>query len=295
VADVAVLHANGAARERLQRAIFMDGAAGARHRLEYCRDWGSLRSVLDSWGCAQSTVAIVDAYHNGAFAIEEIQSTHRLCPNTSLIGYADFAGKPAQHVIMLVRAGVSTTITLGIDDEPWRIRDALATSYAAEGDSIAQAVGRFLEPPAVQLVIELYNAIGATMEASVIENGIAEIRRLGRGLLAARFGVEAKNARSLERRMASLGLPAPARFVQLIRLLHVGRLLDDPDRTIANVAAAAVFSGDTALHDVIRKNLQRTPETLRKQGALNSMLDLLEASVASTRSLRNVSASSLGA
>jgi hypothetical protein len=130
MADVAVLHANGAARDRLRRAVFMDGAAGARHDLEYCRDWGALRSVLDARRNAQSAVAIVDAYHGGKFSVDEIQCIQRSYPNALLIVYADFVGKPAQHVIRLARAGVSTTITLGIDDEPWRIRDALAAGYA---------------------------------------------------------------------------------------------------------------------------------------------------------------------
>jgi AraC-like DNA-binding protein len=286
MAEVAVLHSNGLARDRLKAATLMDGAARARHHLEYLKDWGALTTVIGRRSAM--TVAIVDAYHGGEFAIAEIEHVLRSGPGTPVIVYSDFTNKPAQDAMLLGRVGVSSVVTLGIDDDLWRIRHALAVPGASEQHPIALSLSRYLEGDTVQLVLDVYNAIGGAMESLQVENSNRKTSQYGLECLAERLGIKGRSRSGLERRLRTLGLPSPARFLLLVRLLHVGRLLDDPDRTISNIAEVTGFGGDNTLHDVIRRNANRTPGELRKQGGLTSTLELLERSIADARPLAMV-------
>src|SRR4029079_12236459 len=85
--------------------------------------------------------------------------------------------------------------------------------------------------------------------------------------------------RTLVSRLASAGLPGPAALITWSRLLVVAHLLEDPARSVDQVAAAVGFPSSTSLRVTCKRYTGVRPLDLRSRGGHRHVLDLIRAEV----------------
>ena len=76
--------------------------------------------------------------------------------------------------------------------------------------------------------------------------------------------------RTLLRWCRRASLPAPRTLVAWMRMLLAAELIDDPGRTISDVALACGYSSDSSLRRAFRTFVELTPTELRKRGAFHT-------------------------
>ena len=150
-------------------------------------------------------------------------------PSVALIAYSDFRSRPAQEAGMLALAGVNRLITLGLDDHPSLIREAIAYVDTLGYERLRAVLARNVGERRGEVFLRVYRAVGELMSSSCLPQARTSGTMNGilRQELASVTGV-ANSRRAIERSLAVLNLPPPRKLIELARLLHAGRLLDDP-------------------------------------------------------------------
>ena len=151
----------------------------------------------------------------------------------------------------------------------WGISEIVSLDQEALGEAVAQRLrevsGRAMKsllgsvlPPS--LCFRAHEVMTAAADA--VTAGGGDARDVARALFISR--------RTLSRRCVDSGLPNPRRLLAWMRVLLACELLDDPRRTVGNVAFVCGYSSDNALRLALSTFLGRTPRELRQSGALST-------------------------
>jgi AraC-like DNA-binding protein len=73
--------------------------------------------------------------------------------------------------------------------------------------------------------------------------------------------------RTLSRWCRRARLPPPRRLLAWMRILLAGELLDDPGRTVSDVALSCGYAADSSLRHALRSFVGVNPSELRERGA----------------------------
>lgn len=134
----------------------------------------------------------------------------------------------------MIAGGVSEIINLSVDGEPvvrYRLQEAHARPFKRK---LEGELTRFVDPDARIL-------LAAAAEVAVGGGGAGE--------LAEKFAV---HRRTLVRWCARCALPEPRRLQAWMRVLLASQLLDDPGRTMEDVAVACGYTTDRSLRRIIK-------------------------------------------
>ena len=93
-------------------------------------------------------------------------------------------------------------------------------------------------------------------------------------------------SRTLLRWCRRAGLPAPRSLLAWMRILLAAELIDDPGRTVSDVALACGYASDSSLRRAIRTFVELTPTELREQGAFDTAARGFVQALAAARSSR---------
>ncbi|HUE95576.1 MAG TPA: helix-turn-helix domain-containing protein [Longimicrobiaceae bacterium] len=224
--------------------------------LQPVRDWEELVAVIRS--APASAVAIVDPLHetNGRppDIAGELIALLSLYPSVTVIPALEAGPGSFEIVRRLGAAGVVQIICTDEDTGPIAIRRRVE---AARGRPLKHLIGGSLDPSTSGAARAILNA---TVEV-VLDGGGSE--QLAKNLFI--------TTRTLLRWSRRAGLPAPRRLLLWVRLLLAAELLDDPGRSISDVALSCGYSSDGGLRNAFRATVDKSPSRLREEGAFEDL------------------------
>jgi AraC-like DNA-binding protein len=254
VSSILILHACPVARDRIRRALALDGALHVRHTPHWVSCW---KDLSDAAASIPSGLAIVDPFHSPRPGQGLAMFTQRF-QSIDVIAYGDFSDRPAADVVDLVRFGVSTVLTWGVDDDPPSIARVLLQAGSQRWfRPVLRVFAERYGPPVVRILEQLVHAA---------------VEPLTPDALAARLG---QNRRTLERFLSTHRLPAPAALFTWFRLLHATRLLEDPARRIESVACSLGFGSGAALSSAFKRYTGRSPREILKRGGVDHLTAIM--------------------
>jgi len=244
---IAALVRDGTARARLVDALRLDATVRSCSRL-------SEVLALVETGLASIVVADHRDY-DGTSTLQGIRRIHEDFPSIPIVMYVPFSSETSGMVIDYARAGVSQIVFQGVDDLRTPLRNAV---NAALDHASALAAGAELEQlvPSNVLPFLRYCLEYARRDISVEH-------------VASAMGVHRK---TLVDRLRAAGLPSPRAIIGWSRLVIAARLLDDPGRTVEQVALMLDFPSGTALRNMFKRYTGLRTSEVRQNGGVRCVM-----------------------
>lgn len=216
-------------------------------------------SVVSGWSdlterirtAPASSIAIVDPVDRSGSrpqVAQELYALLNLYPSSTLIPALETGPGSFDIVRRLGAAGAVQIICIDEDTAPVAIRRRID---GARGRPLRYLINESLDPATSSAARAILNA---SVEV-VVDGGTG--RDLAKDLFI--------TTRTLLRWCRRAGLPAPRRLLLWIRLLLAAELLDDPGRSVSDVALACGYSSDGGLRNAFRSTLDESPGALRGQ------------------------------
>jgi AraC-like DNA-binding protein len=252
---VAVLLRELAARARIHDAL--RGHAAVR----LCENQEELLTLVAEGLAAIVVVDLRD--RSGASTLPAVHAIREGFPSVPVIGYVHVGTGASRDIIALARAGVNDLILRGIDDVGSAMRSAITS---AQDQSAARDVLAMLEPvvprsltPFVAFCLEQARRAITVPEA------------------AAALGVHRK---TLVDRLAAAGFPTPSAMIAWCRLITAARLLEDPGRTVEQVALLLDFPSGASLRNMLKRYTGLAPGEVRENGGMRCVIHAFLRSIA---------------
>lgn len=182
----------------------------------------------------------------------------RRYPSLAIVLYCPLSSRVAREILTLGKAGADDLIVEGLDDDGRSLRRIALTAASSRCTARSVAAMRDRLPARVMDIVTRCLHL-ASQPTSVRQ-------------LAAAVGV---NRKTLVNRLTAAGLPGPAALISWCRILLACELLQDPGRSVEQVALALGFGSAVALRNMSRRYLRVRPSELRKPGALEVALHQL--------------------
>jgi AraC-like DNA-binding protein len=258
-----VLHRDDALREQLQEI-----ASEQRLELAFVEDWSTLHDQVRS--APASALVVLDPFEGGSgrgIAAAEVSRLLQRFPSLTVAAAIPVGPGSEVDVRRLGETGIVELIDLVEESTPVAIGQRL---QATRGRRLRTLLDRVLPPRMSGLARSI---IAAATE--VVADG-------GQGSdLAERMNV---TTRTLSRWCRRAALPPPKRLLAWMRILAAADLIDDPGRTMSDVAASCGYAADTSLRHALRAFLGRGPRELREHGAFAAASDAFVQALIEARS-----------
>lgn len=197
-------------------------------------DWDALARALRT--APPTSVAFVDPFLDGADApAPQLQTLLSDLRSALVVAAFPVSMRTVPHLDPLVRWGVAEVIDVGREDTPAALRRRVQVVQA-------RVVVRLLERAVPKSTPTRTRGLLTTAAETVARGG-------GSAELAAAMGT---TERTVLRWCRRADLPHPRRLLAWLRVLLAADMLDDPGRTLAAVAAASGYSGESALRNALR-------------------------------------------
>lgn len=263
---VLVLHDDRLLREQLR------GATRQRYELHFVEGWDALLDAVR--GSPASTLVVVDPYWGVPGRREvaaELEHLMRTLPSTTVIAAMEAGRSSFDQVRWMGEVGVAQVICLEEEASALALERRLRSAW---GRPLKVLLERTLPP----------NTSGAAR--SILQAASSVVAQGGQSTdLARSLHV---TTRTLLRWCRRAGLPPPRRLLSWMRVLLAAELLDDPGRTVLDVALSCGYTSDASLRHAIQGRLGLAPRELRSRGAFEVagrgfLKALMEARVITTR------------
>jgi AraC-like DNA-binding protein len=186
---------------------------------------------------------------------EKLKEFLRAYPSATVVAAVEGGPETFYDLRTLGEWGVAQVLSLELDVTPYAVRQRVET---AMGRSLRHALFQAL-PDA--LGSQARSIVDAALETAAGGRGAAD---LSRSLLL--------SERTLVRRCADSGLPAPRFLLRWMRLVIAAGLLDDPGRNVMDAALACGYSSDASLRRALRRCGLPNPAALRKGAAFEAVV-----------------------
>jgi len=244
---VAVLVRELAARARIQDAL--RGHAAVR----ICDQQDELLALLAE---ALVGVVVVDVRDRaGTLTRGMVRTIRDGFPSVPVVAYCELTADSSREILALARAGVSDLILRGVDDVGIALRSALTTAQEhCVAKQVLDAIAPLVPPGIVPFL--RYALEHARQAVSVTD-------------AASALGVHRK---TLVDRLASARLPTPSAMIAWCRLTLAAQMLEDPARSVEQVALLLDFSSSAALRNMLKRYTGLSPREVRENGGLRCVL-----------------------
>lgn len=186
-------------------------------------------------------------------AIEVLRAKH---PSLPVLVYLSLSAPAVRELVAITSTTtVSGVVFRSIDDAGTALRAVLSATYRRMPTATVMQVIEPLVPGALRPFFT-YCVTAAARPITV-------------GNAAAALGVP---RRTLGERLQRAGLPDPSRIIGWCRLLHAAWLLDDPHRSVKQVAGILGFASDAAFHNLLRRYTGLTSAVVRELGGHSLVL-----------------------
>lgn len=185
-------------------------------------------------------------------------------PSIPVVLYCAISPDTSRDVLAFARAGVNDLVLRDVDD----IRLTLRTAMSNAADHCS----------ARTILAELETVIPAAVTPLIrfcLENGR---RALTVEDLAKELNVHRK---TLVDRLSQARLPTPSSIISWCRLIVAARLLDDPGRSIEQVALLLDFPSGTSMRNMMKRYTGLRPGEIRENGGVRCVLHAFKSHIAS--------------
>lgn len=246
-----VMHPDTGFRERVRMA------SGNDYHFQSVPDWGTLLDAVRE--SPPAALVVVSPYEPAVEEYEpdsqfglagELRGLLAQYPSTAVLAAMEVTPDRFEDLRTLGKWGVVQVISLNHDDTPYAIAQRLR---AARGRPMRALLEQVLPP-------EIPGRARGILEAAT---DVVTVGQHGRDLAKTLH----LSRRTLLRWCQRAGLPAPRRLLAWMRVLLACELLDDPGRTVLDVAHTCGYSSDSGLRRITQKFLNASPSDLREQGA----------------------------
>lgn len=232
---------------------------GSEHTLISVASWSELQSAVQH---QVPDVVIADpSAGDDPGQVEALEHIRQLFPSLPVVVYTALVPSALKAIVRLAKSGVEHVVLSRFDDEPRRFLDLL------EGIPMHALSDRMLE--------ELAEAL-APLPVTVVR-AIDQLFRSPDGFknaqdLATAAGM---NLRTLYRNLEPAGISSARALVVSARLLRAYAHLQDPGRSIKDVAARAGYHSSFQLSQQMRELTGKTTEQVRKEVSSDTLITLL--------------------
>ncbi|GAC1697543.1 MAG: hypothetical protein NVS9B3_15250 [Gemmatimonadaceae bacterium] len=210
------------------------------------------------------SVVVVELRDAAGFSTAPVVATlRRDYPSIPVLAYCGLTQAEARDMFLAARAGASSVMLRGVDDERTMLERCLAR---AADDSVRDRVMRALLPRVPVSV------------APFVDFCFMHGRRAFAITEAAdALGVHRK---TLVNRLSVAGWPTPTAVAGWVRILIAASLMEDPGRTVERVALDVGLPSAAALRNMLRRRTGLRPAEVRLAGGLACVLAIFRDRVA---------------
>lgn len=236
-----------ASRARLQDAMRGQGS------VRFCERQGELLALVEH---DLARVIVVDLRdREGRSTLDAVRRIREDFPSVPVVLYCAISPDTSRDVLAFARAGVNDLVLRGVDDLRHTLRAALTTAADHCSARIILAELESLVP--ANVVPMLRYCIENARRSLTVEN-VADALHVHRKTLVDRLG--------------SARLPTPSAIISWCRLLVAARLLEDPGRSVEQVALLLDFPSGTALRNMMKRYTGLRPGEIRENGGVHCVL-----------------------
>ncbi len=224
--------------------------------------------AVNSWAELQATVVlhatdvlVADPGATGAADVASLEFLRRQYPSLPVVVYTSLAPANIKAIVVLAKLGVEHVVLNRFDDEPRRF---LALLEGIPAHALGEAMLNELSTPLSCLPVTVGRAIDQLYRSPARFKNARD--------LADAAGM---NLRTLYRNLEPAGLYSARSLVVSARLLRAYAYLQDPGRSIKDVAAKAGYTSPWQLSQQMREMVGRTTEQARRELNGNALVSLL--------------------
>jgi AraC-like DNA-binding protein len=231
---------------------------GSEHSLTPVASWSELQATVQH----QATdVIVADPSATGTVQVEALEYLRRHYPSLPVIVYTLLAPASIKAIVRLAKSGVEHVVLHRFDDEPRRFLELLeSTPGYALGDRMLME----LASPLSCLPVTVARAIDQLFRSPARFKNAQD--------LAAASGM---NLRTLYRNLEPAGIFSARSLVVSARLLRAHAYLQDPGRSIKDVAAKTGYHSSWQLSQQMREMTGYTTEQARRELTGDAIVSLL--------------------
>jgi len=230
----------------------------SEHTLTPAASWTELQSIVSH---QEADLVVADPAAAGHLEVEALEDLRRRFPSLPVVVYTQLAPASIKAIVRLARYGIEHVVLSRFDDEPRRFLELLEGIPAhALGDRMLQE----LAGPLSTLPVMVVRAIDQLFRSPARFKSAHD--------LAAAAGM---NLRTLYRNLEPAGIYSARALVVSARLLRAYAFLQDPGRSIKDVAAKAGYHSPWQLSQQLRELTGRTTEQVRREVTPDALVALL--------------------
>jgi AraC-like DNA-binding protein len=231
---------------------------GAEHALSTVSSWPELDATIKH---RNVDVIVADPAATGSVEIEPLEDIRRQFPSLAIVVYTLLAPPSIKAIVRLAKSGVEHVVLCRFDDEPRRFLDLLES---IPGHTLGDRMLAELSEPLSVLPVTVVRAIDQLFRAPARFKSAQD--------LAMAAGM---NLRTLYRNLEPAGIYSARALVVSARVLRAYSFLQDPGRSIKDVAAKAGYPSAWQLSVQLRELTGRTAEQVRREVNQESLVTLL--------------------
>ncbi|MEO6445520.1 MAG: helix-turn-helix domain-containing protein [Gemmatimonadaceae bacterium] len=231
--------------------------------MRFCERPAELRALIENDLASVVVVDLRDREGNSTLAL--VRDIRESFPSIPVLLYCAISPDTSRDVLAFARAGVNDLVLRDVDDLRWTLRTALST--AADHCSARTIIGMLegIIPPNIMPMIRYCLENGR--RAMTVED-VAEALSVHR--------------KTLVDRLTAAGLPTPSAVIAWCRMLVAARLLEDPGRSIEQVALLLDFPSGTSLRNMMKRYTGLRPGEIRENGGVRCVLHALRRELVAT-------------
>jgi len=228
------------------------------HELIPAVSWAELQSIVAHQG---TDIVVADPAATGTIELETLEDLRRRYPSLPVVLYTQLSPGSIKAIVRLARSGVEHVVLSRFDDEPSRFLELLESiPINALGDRMLQE----LVGPLAALPVTVVRAIDQLFRSPARFKNAHD--------LAAAAGM---NLRTLYRNLEPAGIYSARALVVSARLLRAYAFLQDPGRSIKDVAAKAGYHSPWQLSQQLREVTGKTAEQVRREVTQEALVAML--------------------
>ncbi len=235
---------------------------GSEHQLRAAENWTELLALVQHGG---ADVVVADPAASGEVQVEALEHLRRQFPSLPVVVYTSLAPGGVKAIVRLAKSGVEHVVLSRFDDEPQRFLELLEgiPAYALGEQMLQELAGCLSNLPVtvVRAVDQLFRSPNSFKNAQD---------------LAAAAGM---NLRTLYRNLEPAGIFSARSLVVSARLLRAYAYLQDPGRSIKDVAAKAGYHSPWQLSQQMRELTGLTTDQVRREVTGQALVTLLSEQV----------------
>lgn len=231
---------------------------GQEHSLCAAESWADLQRIVQE---RMFDLLVADPAADSRPDVVGLLRIIQQFPSLPVVVYTALAPATLKVVVQLARHGVEHVVLNRFDDEPRRFRELLERVPA---HALAEVMLRELAEPLAALPVVVCRAVEQLFRSP------GEFRSAQD--LAAAAGM---NSRTLYRNLQPAGLYSPRMLVVCARLLRAYAYLQDPGRSIKEIAVKAGYHSPWQLAQQMREVTGLTPRGVRRGMETQEFVSLL--------------------